>query len=82
MSLHLLCVLCVAASCLVGVGHFPHDEVPALVAAMLDSFVDECAVDSEAAGSEAGAGQCSAGATVGGFTLRGLVAAAEVDSKI
>ena len=77
-------ITCVAA---VGVGHFPQDEVPALVAAMLDSFVEECAVEIEAStGSQAGAaGQCRAGTdgqTVEGFTLRGLMAAAEMDPKV
>lgn len=63
---------------LAGVGHFPQDEVPALVAAMLDAFVEECAVESDAA---AVAGGCRAGAD-GEFTLQGLMAAAEMDPKV
>jgi hypothetical protein len=67
-----------------GVGHFPQDEAPALVAAMLDSFVEECAVDIEE-GSVADAGRCRPGPdgqSVEGFSLRGLMAAAEMDAKV
>ncbi|KAF6254244.1 Alpha/Beta hydrolase protein [Scenedesmus sp. NREL 46B-D3] len=71
-----------------GVGHFPQDEVPNLIGAILDAFVEECAV--EAAEDEAAAaarpGSCRASVDgeerVEGFTLRGLMAAAEMDSKV
>lgn len=74
-------------------GHFPQDEVPALVAAMLDSFVEECAVEfgnsssimAEGGEAAAAAGGCRPdpeGQTVEGFTLRGLMAAAEMDPKL
>jgi len=71
----------------VGVGHFPQDEVPAVIAAMLDAFVDECAVEYEAssAGQAAQPGQCRSsldGQLVEGFSLRGLMAAAEMDPKV
>lgn len=68
-----------------GVGHFPQDEVPSLVSAMLDQFVDECAIDlDDYDGANSKPGQCVvAGDTVvEGFSLRGLMAAAELDAKV
>lgn len=65
---------------LAGVGHFPMDEVPALLAAMLDAFIDECAVDVEA-NSISGVGRCSTSGPKE-FSLRGLMAAAEIDAKV
>lgn len=71
-----------------GVGHFPQDEVPNLIGAMLDAFVEECALEAaadEAAAAAAGPGGCRGGEgeqKVEGFTLRGLMAAAEMDSKV
>lgn len=64
-----------------GVGHFPQDEVPALVAAMLDAFVEECAIDAEES-AVAGAGKCRGSVDGSEFTLRGLMAAAEMDPKV
>ena len=58
------------------------------MAAMLDSFVEECALDAEGdslAAAAAAAGRCRPGPdgqTVEGFTLRGLMAAAEMDPKV
>jgi hypothetical protein len=55
---------------------------------MLDAFVEECAVEAaadEAAAAAAGPGGCRIGDVeqrVEGFTLRGLMAAAEMDSKV
>jgi hypothetical protein len=81
--------LLVFCFCLAGVGHFPQDEVPNLIGAMLDAFVEECAVEAaadEAAAAAAGEpGSCRVGdgeQRVEGFTLRGLMAAAEMDSKV
>lgn len=66
---------------LAGVGHFPQDEVPNLIAAMLDLFVAECAVEEDEAG--VGPGACRGAADEEGpFTLRGLMAAAELDAKV
>jgi hypothetical protein len=67
---------------LAGVGHFPQDEVPALVAAMLDAFVEECAVESDATAVAGGCRGGTDGQDVGGFTLQGLMAAAEMDPKV
>jgi hypothetical protein len=59
---------------------------------MLDSFVDECAVEFGSSSSVADGGEAAAaagrcrpdpeGQTVEGFTLRGLMAAAEMDPKV
>jgi hypothetical protein len=80
--------LLVFCFCLAGVGHFPQDEVPNLIGAMLDAFVEECAVEAaadEAAAAAGEPGSCRVGdgeQRVEGFTLRGLMAAAEMDSKV
>jgi hypothetical protein len=71
-----------------GVGHFPQDEVPNLIGAMLDAFVEECAVEAaadEAAAAAGAPGGCRVGdgePRVEGFTVRGLMAAAEMDSNV
>jgi hypothetical protein len=68
-----------------GVGHFPMDEVPALIASLLDAFVDECALEDPAAAADsASAGGCRPGAAgrINGFTLKGILAAAELDAKV
>lgn len=79
---------------LAGVGHFPHDEAPELVAQLLDEFAaDVVATECEGGGSSAAAAAaredgCAAvweqqpGPTVAGFPLRGLMAAAELDAKV
>lgn len=71
-----------------GVGHFPQDEVPSLIAAMLDQFADECALEAEddvtGVSEQSGPGKCVAAGEimVEGFSLRGLMAAAELDAKV
>lgn len=69
-----------------GVGHFPQDEVPALICSMLDHFADECALELEAEGVAAAtsAAACRGAQDdgVGGFSVRGLMAAAELDAKV
>jgi hypothetical protein len=86
-SLTLLFSMWCCCAHLAGVGHFPQDEVPNLIGAMLDAFVEECAVDAaadEAAAAAGEPGSCRVGGEqrVEGFTLRGLMAAAEMDSKV
>lgn len=59
--------------------------MPNLIGAMLDAFVEECALEAAAdeAAAAAGPGGCRVGEQkVEGFTLRGLMAAAEMDSKV
>jgi hypothetical protein len=72
------------------VGHFPQDEVPALIAALLDNFItqhvlqelEEAMEATSAAAATCTADALSSGDYVPKHSIEGLMAAAALDAKV